>query len=80
MQEFSDDAGSYSYNKVDEALQSVGVQMKKSNGDFKGFYEVIDELSQKWDTLSQKQKVYIATQAAGSRRNRICCPLLSTAL
>lgn len=68
MKEFSDDAGSYSYNKVDEALQSVGVQMKKSNGDFKGFYDVIDELSQKWDTLSQKQKVYIATQAAGSRQ------------
>lgn len=68
MKAFSDDAGSYSYNKVDEALQSVGIQMKKSNGDFKGFYEVIDELSQKWDTLSQKQKVYVATQAAGSRQ------------
>lgn len=68
MKAFSDDSGSYSYNKVDEALQSVGVQMKKSNGDFKGFYDVIDELSQKWDGLSQKQKVYIATQAAGSRQ------------
>ena len=78
MEEFSDDSGAYSYNKVDEALQSVGVQMKKSNGDFKGFYDVIDELSQKWDNLSQKQKVYVATQAAGSRRNE-CCPLLSAA-
>ena len=68
MKAFSDDSGSYSYNKVDEALQSVGVQMKKSNGDFKGFYDVIDELSQKWDSLSQKQKVYVATQAAGSRQ------------
>lgn len=68
MKAFSDDSGDYSYNKVDEALQSVGVQMKKSNGDFKGFYDVIDELSQKWDGLSQKQKVYIATQAAGSRQ------------
>lgn len=78
MKEFSDDSGSYSYNKVDEALQSVGVQMKDSKGDFRGFYDVIDELSQKWDSLSQKQKVYIATQAAGSRRNE-CCPLLSAA-
>lgn len=68
MKEFSDDSGSYSYNKVDEALQSVGVQMKDSKGDFRGFYDVIDELSQKWDGLSQKQKVYIATQAAGSRQ------------
>lgn len=64
----TDDSGEYSYNKVDTALQSIGVQMKKSNGDFKGLGEIFNEISARWDGLTQAQQRYIATQAAGGRQ------------
>lgn len=78
LEVMTDDSGSYSYNKVDEALQSIGVSLKEDNGDFRNFGDVILDISKKWNTLSQAQQKYIATQAAGSRRNE-CCPLLSAA-
>lgn len=68
LEVITDDSGSYSYNKVDEALQSIGVSLKEDNGDFRNFGDVILDISKKWNTLSQAQQKYIATQAAGSRQ------------
>ena len=68
LKEFSDDAGSYSYNKIDAALQTIGIQIKKVNGDFKDAGTVFNEIGSKWDGLSQSQQRYIATTAAGSRQ------------
>lgn len=65
---FHDDSGSYSYNDVDTALQTIGVQMKDNKGNFKGAGKTLDEVSKKWDTLTQAQQKYIATTAAGSRQ------------
>jgi hypothetical protein len=40
-----------SFNKVDAALQSVGISMKTVDGQFRDFTSVIVELAEKWDTL-----------------------------
>jgi len=50
-----------SYNKVDAALQSVGISLKTTDGQFRSFTEVIVELSEKWDQLESTQQRYIAT-------------------
>lgn len=56
-------------NKVDTALQSVGVQLRDSlTGQFRDLDEVFLELSSKWDTLDRNTQRYIATIAAGSRQ------------
>lgn len=47
-----------SFNKVDEALQSVGISMKTAEGQFRSMEEVILELSEKWDLLSSVQQRY----------------------
>ena len=56
------------YNRVDKALKSVGITLVNTNGEFKRTDQVLLELSSQWDSLSQSQQRYIATQAAGSRQ------------
>lgn len=62
------DGEEVSYNKVDTALQSIGVSLKDANGQFRDLDQVFLDISQRWDSLTQTQQRYIATQAAGSRQ------------
>ena len=62
------DGEEVSYNKVDAALQSIGVSLKDANGQFRNLDQVFLDISQRWDSLTQTQQRYIATQAAGSRQ------------
>ena len=50
-----------SLNKVDKALQSVGITLQDVNGQFRDFDDVILELAQKWDTIDVNAQRYIAT-------------------
>ena len=65
------------YNKVDAALQSVGITLKDTEGQFRNFTEVITELAEKWDTLESTQQRYIATQFAGNRQQSRFLALIS---
>ena len=62
------DGEEVSYNKVDTALQSIGVSLKDTNGQFRNLDQVFLDISQRWDSLTQTQQRYIATTAAGSRQ------------
>lgn len=62
------DGEEVSYNKVDAALQSIGVSLKDANGQFRELDKVFLDISKKWNSLSQTQQRYIATIAAGSRQ------------
>ena len=57
-----------SVNDVDEALKSVGVELKNSEGQIRDLGEVIDELGVQWEDLSKNQKAYLATTIAGTRQ------------
>lgn len=65
------------YNKVDEALQSIGMTLKDTNGQFRDFDDVIEELASKWDTLDSLQQRYIATIFAGNRQQSRFLALVS---
>lgn len=56
------------FNKVDEALKSVGVALKDTTGQFRNLDDVFLELSEKWSSLDRNTQRYIATVAAGSRQ------------
>lgn len=47
-----------SLNKVDKALQSVGISMQDANGQFRDFDDVILELAAAWDTLDANSQRY----------------------
>lgn len=53
-----------SLNKVDTALQSVGISLHDVNGQFRDFDDVIFELAGKWNIIDQNTKRYIATVMA----------------
>ena len=56
-----------SLNKVDRALQSIGITLQNEMGEFRNFDDVIMELASKWDTLDKNSQRYIATVMAGNR-------------
>ena len=57
-----------SLNKVDKALQSVGISLQDAQGQFRDFDDVILELSKSWDTIDTNTQRYIATVMAGNRQ------------
>lgn len=55
-------------NKYSQALATVGVQIKDTNGELKGMDEILDDLGSRWDTLTQDQKIALAETVAGVRQ------------
>jgi TP901 family phage tail tape measure protein len=66
-----------SLNKVDKALQTVGISLTDASGQFKNLDDVIFELSGKWDSLDRNTQRYIATTVAGSRQQSRFLALMS---
>ena len=57
-----------SLNKYSEALNSVGISIKDQNGELKDMNTIIDEMGNKWSTLSSDQQVALAQTVAGVRQ------------
>ena len=55
-------------NKYSQALATVGVQIKDTDGELKGMDEIFDNLGSKWNTLAQDQKIALAETVAGVRQ------------
>lgn len=68
----------YSLNKVDKALQTVGISIHDAKGEFRDFDDVITELSGKWDTIDKNTQRYIATVMAGNRQQSRFLALVSS--
>lgn len=67
-----------SLNKVDRALQSVGITLQDTQGQFRNFDDVIMELASVWDTLDNNTQRYIATVMAGNRQQSRFLALVSS--
>ena len=67
-----------SLNKVDTALQSVGISIHDAAGQFRNFDEVILELADSWDTIDKNTQRYIATIMAGNRQQSRFLALVSS--
>ena len=68
----------YSLNKVDKALQSVGLTLHDAQGQFRNFDDVIMELAASWDTIDTNTQRYIATVMAGNRQQSRFLALVSS--
>ena len=66
-----------SLNKVDKALQTVGITIHDTAGQFRDFDDVIMELAGKWDTIDKNTQRYIATVMAGNRQQSRFLALVS---
>ena len=63
---FEDDTTSI--NQVTQALHSVGIEMMQDANTFRPMGDVLNDLGNKWDTLTQKQQNAIAGTIAGIRQ------------
>lgn len=57
-----------SLNDVETVLKSAGVQLRKSETEFRNFGDVLDEVAEKWDSWSDVTRRAVATAFAGSRQ------------
>lgn len=60
-----------SLNRVDKALQTVGITIHNAASEFRNFDDVIMELAEKWDTIDTNTQRYIATIMAGNRQRKL---------
>ena len=55
-------------NDVEKVLTKIGISMRDTNGQFKEFDQVLDEIAEKWDNLDNISQAAIATAVAGTRQ------------
>ncbi|QWU14447.1 phage tail tape measure protein, TP901 family, core region [Paenibacillus sophorae] len=64
-------------NDVAKALATIGVKLIDTQGNFRDFGTVMDEIGAKWSTLSNRQQAYISTATAGSYQSARFLSLMS---
>lgn len=57
-----------SLNEVDRALESIGVSLRDTTGQFRNLEDVLIDVGMKFDSLNSIEKAYVATALAGTRQ------------
>lgn len=65
---FVDDETGESLNDVEKVLSNVGILLRDSDGEFRDFGAVLDEVASKWSRYNNVQQHAIATAFAGTRQ------------
>ena len=61
---------------AEKSLRSVGIEVRKTDGEFKDFNVTMRELSKQWDSLSDVEKSNISFNLAGTRQINVIQTLL----
>lgn len=64
-------------NDVAKALNKVGVVLMDQSGEWREMDDIFAEIAEKWDTLTDKEKSYIATTMAGTRQQNVFFALMN---
>lgn len=62
------DENGESLNDVEKVLNKIGVALRDNDGEWRDFYEVLDEIANKWDSLSSTQQSQVTTAIGGTRQ------------
>lgn len=54
--------------KYSQALATIGVSIKDANGEVKQMDDILDDLGDKWKTISKDQQIALAETVAGTRQ------------
>lgn len=60
----------------ESVLKSIGIQLRDSQGEFRNFETILDEMAQKWNTLSSVQQASLLKVSAGTRQQNRMSALL----
>ena len=61
-----------------KALKSIGIDVYNANGEYQDFSVTLDQLSSKWDGLSDAAKAYVSEQMAGVRNLNVMTSIIET--
>ena len=61
---------------AEKSLRSVGIEVRKTDGEFQDFNVTMRELSKQWDSLSDVEKSNISFNLAGTRQINVIQTLL----
>lgn len=64
-------------NDIAKALGTIDVALMDNEGNWRSMSDIFSDIASKWDTLSGKQKSYIATTMAGTRQQNYFIALMS---
>ena len=64
-------------SKAEESLKSVGVQVRKSAGEFRDMTDIMRDLGAVWNDLNDVQQSNISYEIAGTRQTNIIKTLLT---
>ena len=64
------DSASSTGKKLKEFYDSLGIETRDANGQLKNFYEVLNDMGGKWNTLTDDQKKYYALIQAGANQSQ----------
>lgn len=67
---------SESLNDVEKVLNAIGISIRSTSTEMRGFDEVLDDLAEKWDNLNDVEKNAVATAMAGTRQRNSFIALL----
>ena len=65
-------------SKAAESLKDVGINVFDINGNYQDFGTTLDQLSEKWDTLSDAQRANIAESMAGVKNLQVMNAMMET--
>ena len=63
--------------KLTKIYNDLGIELKDENGQLRSHYDILGDLAEKWDTLSENQQKYIALTSAGARQQQNFVALMS---
>lgn len=66
-----------SINDTEKVLGAIGIKIRSSSSDMRDFDDVMDELADKWVTLTDVEKNAVATALAGTRQRNLFNVLVS---
>lgn len=67
---------SESLNDVEKVLNAIGISIRSTSTEMRGFDEVLDDLAEKWDNLNDVERNAVATAMAGTRQRNSFIALL----
>lgn len=65
-------------SKAEASLRSVGIEVRSSSGDFRDINDILGDLADKWDTLSDVEQSNIGFNVAGTRQTNIIKSLMKS--
>lgn len=68
---------SESLNDVEKVLNAIGISIRSTSTEMRGFDEVLDDLAEKWDNLNDVEQNAVATAMAGTRQRNAFQALMS---